>query len=58
MIGSVSKCAIQNEHFDISFNRVGNMKEIFIQHRCEILETAAPDTDRNCELPSDIFQLD
>ena len=34
------------------------MEEIFIQHPCEVSETAAPDTDSNFELPSDIFRLD
>ena len=45
MIGSVSKCSVQNEHFDIAFNSVGNMEEIIIQHSCEVSETAVPDTE-------------
>lgn len=35
-IGSVSKCEIQN----ITFSSVGNVEEIFIQHSCEVSETA------------------
>lgn len=55
MIGTVSKCDVENKNSSIGFNRVGSVEEVFIQ-KCEVYEISSSDDEFT--LPEDIHQLD